>query len=56
MISTSYGAYVRFATSTGSNCDHFPLLIPAGKLDSFRLAIRELIDSVNTTAFSFCSG
>src|SRR6266446_7585821 len=33
-----------------------PLLIPPGKLDSFRLAIREWIDSVNTTAFSFCSG
>jgi len=33
-----------------------PLLIPPGKLDSFRLAIRELIGSVNTTAFSFCSG
>ena len=38
-------------SSTGSNCDHFPLLIPPGKLDSFRLAIREWIDSVNTTAF-----
>src|SRR6266478_4640524 len=51
----------RSSSSTGSNCDHFPyadfpLLIPPGKLDSFRLAIRELTDSVNTTAFSFCSG